>query len=95
MYNGTTRPSEAHRLICKVDWVAALTSNYDGLIEGAYALKSGGIVPHVSSASSINQAINCFLTGRFFLFKVHGDVNLPGSIVFGDRVYYRLLYLNQ
>ena len=95
LYSGTTRPSEAHRLICKVDWVAALTSNYDGLIEGAYALEFGGIVPPVFSASSISQALNCFRTGMFFIFKVHGDVNLPGSIVLGNRDYSRLLHLNQ
>lgn len=38
LHSGRTKPSEAHRLVSKIDWVAALTSNYDGLIEGAFAL---------------------------------------------------------
>jgi len=94
LHIGKTRPSEAHRLICKIDWVAILTSNYDGLIEGAYALESGGIVPPVFSPDGINQALNCLRNGQLFVFKVHGDVNLPGSIVLSNRDYSRLLYLN-
>ena len=94
LFCGRTQPSEAHRLVCKIDWVAALTSNYDSLIEGAYALESGGIVPHVFSLDGINQALNLLRNGQFFVFKVHGDVNLPGSIDLGNRDYARLIYLS-
>lgn len=92
--SGRTKPSEAHRLVSKIDWVAALTSNYDGLIEGVYALESEGIVPPVFSPDGISQALDCLRNGRFFVFKVHGDINLPGSIVLSNRDYARLLYLS-
>ncbi|MHC4176610.1 MAG: SIR2 family protein [Planctomycetota bacterium] len=94
LHSGKTRPSEAHRLISKTNWIAALSSNYDGLIEGAYALETGGIVPPVFSPDGIGQALDCLRNGRFFVFKVHGDVNLPGSIVLSNRDYARLLYLS-
>lgn len=94
LHSGKTKPSEAHRLVCKTDWVSVLTSNYDSLIEGAYAFDSGGIVPPVYSPDGINQALNCLRNGRFFVFKVHGDINLPGSIVLSNRDYSRLLYLS-
>lgn len=94
LHTGRTKPSEAHRLVSRIDWVAALSSNYDGLIEGAYALESGGIVPPVFSPDGIGQALDCLRNGRFFVFKVHGDVNLPGSIVLSNRDYARLLYLS-
>jgi hypothetical protein len=94
LHSGKIRPSEAHRLIPKTDWVAVLTSNYDGLIEGAYALESGGIVPPVLSQEGIGSALNFLRNGRFFVFKLHGDLNIPGSIVLGDRDYSHLLYLN-
>ena len=94
LHTGKTKPSEAHRLVSGIDWVAALSSNYDGLIEGAYALQSGGIVPPVFSPDGIGQALDCLRNGRFFVFKVHGDVNLPGSIVLSNRDYARLLYLS-
>jgi nucleotide-binding universal stress UspA family protein len=94
LHSGRTKPSEAHRLVAKIDWVAALTSNYDGLIEGAYSLESGGIVPPVFSPDGIGQALDCLRNNRFFVFKVHGDVNLPGSIVLSNRDYARLLYLS-
>ncbi len=46
------------------------------------------------SPDGINQALNCLRNSQFFVFKVHGDVNVPGSIVLGNRDYSRLLYLN-
>ena len=94
LHSGKTKPSEAHRLVTKINWVSALSSNYDGLIEGAYALESGGIIPPVFSPDGITQALDCLRNGRFFVFKVHGDVNLPGSIVLSNRDYARLLYLS-
>jgi hypothetical protein len=94
LHSGKTKPSEAHRLVSKIDWVAALSSNYDGLIEGSYALESGGIVPPVFYPDGISQALDCLRNGRFFVFKVHGDVNLPGSIVLSNRDYARLLYMS-
>jgi SIR2-like domain/TIR domain len=94
LHTGATKPSLAHRALCQSDWVAVLTSNYDGLIEGAYAVESEGIVPPVFSLGGVNQAIDCLRSSRFFVFKVHGDVNLPGSIVLGNRDYSRLLHLS-
>lgn len=94
LHSGATKPSPAHRALCQSKWVAVLTSNYDGLIEGAYAVESEGIVPPVFSLGGVNQAIECLRSDRFFVFKVHGDVNLPGSIILGNRDYSRLLHLS-
>lgn len=94
LQTGTVKPAEAHRLLCRIPWVAALTSNYDGLIEGGYAVESEGIVPPVFSAEGVNQAVDSLRNSRFFVFKIHGDVNIPGSIVLGNRDYSRLLYLS-
>jgi nucleotide-binding universal stress UspA family protein len=44
--------------------------------------------------NGIGQALDCLRDRRFFIFKVHGDVNLPGSIVLSNRDYARLLYLS-
>ena len=87
------RPSEAHRLIPNTEWVAVLTSNYDGLLEGAYALHSEGIVPPIFTRNSTGQALNSLRNGQFFIFKVHGDINQPDSIILGDRDYSKILYL--
>ena len=90
--SGEAEPSPPR--FCQSKWVAVLTSNYDGLIEGAYAVESEGIVPPVLSLGGVNQAVECLRSDRFFVFKVHGDVNLPGSIVLGNRDYSRLLHLS-
>ena len=94
LHSGTAKPSDAHRAICKTNWVSVLTSNYDALIEGAYALESSGILPPAHSHHSVNQAINCLRNSTHFVFKVHGDLNSPESIILGNRDYSRLLYLN-
>jgi hypothetical protein len=94
LYTDSALPSDAHRLLCKLPWVAVLTSNYDGLIEGAYAVESQGILPPVYSPEGVSQAIENLRNSRFFVFKVHGDVNIQGSIVLGNRDYSRLLYLS-
>lgn len=94
LHSGDTKPSEAHRILCKTDWVAVLTSNYDALIEGAYAVETKGVLPPVFSTDSAHHAIDSFRNDKFFVFKVHGDLNIPGSIVLGNRDYSRLMYLN-
>ena len=92
LHSGDTKPSVAHRLLCMTDWVSVLTSNYDALIEGAYAAESGGILPPVFSSKGVNQAIDCLRNDKHFVFKVHGDINIPNSIVLGNRDYSKLLY---
>lgn len=92
LHIGDTKPSNAHRLLCQIDWVFVLTSNYDALIEGAYAAESGGILPPVFSYDGVNQAIDCLRNDKHFVFKVHGDINIPNSIVLGNRDYSKLLY---
>lgn len=92
LHNGDAKPSIAHRVLCETDWVSVLTSNYDTLIEGAYAVHSGGILPPVFSYDGVNQAIDCLRNDKHFVFKVHGDINIPNSIVLGNRDYSRLLY---
>jgi nucleotide-binding universal stress UspA family protein len=93
-HSGKIRPSEAHKLIPETKWVAVLTSNYDSLIEGAYSLNSGGVVPPVFSQNGISSALDCLRKNHHFVFKIHGDMNISGTIVLGNRDYSRLLYLS-
>ena len=92
LHSGSVKPSAAHRNLCGTAWVAVLTSNYDGLIEGAYAATSGGILPPTFAPIGINEALECLRNDKLFLFKLHGDLNSPESIVLGNRDYARLLH---
>jgi hypothetical protein len=92
LHSGKIRPSEAHKIIPEINWVAVLTSNYDSLIEGAYSQVSGGILPPVFSQNNVNSALDCLRKKCHFVFKVHGDLNIPGTIVLGNRDYSHLLY---
>src|ERR1700722_2710826 len=88
------RPGEAHRGLSRIPWVAVVTSNYDSLIEGGYAVAHDGFVPSVFVQNETGLALDSLRSGRFFIFKAHGDLNIAGSIVLGSRDYGRLLYLD-
>ncbi|MBE5316419.1 MAG: SIR2 family protein [Xanthomonadales bacterium] len=88
------RPGMAHEILTKLPVSCVITSNYDALIEGAFAAQSGGILPPVYSQAGLDQALSCLREGRFFVFKAHGDLNQSSSIVLGSRDYTRLLYLS-
>jgi len=94
LHAGKIRPSEAHKQIPKIPWVAILTSNYDSLVEGAYTLAYGGVVPPVFAQNNVGSALDCLRNNRHFVFKIHGDINIPESIILGNRDYARLLYLS-
>jgi hypothetical protein len=90
LHIGKVKPSEAHHLICRLPWAAALTSNYDGLFEEAYTMKFS--IPPVLSLADIPKAQQYLQAECFFVLKIHGDIKKADSIVLGSRDYGELLY---
>ena len=88
------KPGDAHNLVSNIPWAAVLTSNYDSLIEDAYNPPKVGKKIEAYSRSGINLALSDLRYGRSFIFKVHGDINNPGSIILSDRDYLRMSYLD-
>jgi hypothetical protein len=87
---GKVKPGEAHHLICRLPWAAALTSNYDDIFEEAYSLEPKR--PPVFLPRDIPEAQRCLQSDSFFVLKIHGDARIPESIVLGSRDYSKLLY---
>ncbi|MGV3632249.1 MAG: SIR2 family NAD-dependent protein deacylase [Bacteroidota bacterium] len=86
------KPSECHNVITKIPFRAILTSNYDNLIEGAYTISSGGVIPKKLTFHDVNQASMALRKKDFFIFKMHGDLDRSQNIVLGSRSYNSLLY---
>jgi hypothetical protein len=86
-------PSEAHLLIPAIDWAAVLTSNYDTLLEGAFTLYNKGRPIPKYTRQNTSEALKTLRNGKTVIFKVHGDIDLPQTVVLGQRDYAQTLYM--
>jgi hypothetical protein len=85
-------PSKTHLNIFKTPFRAILTTNYDTLIEGAFALTHEGQVPVKFIQEDLKTISSPLRSEEFFLFKIHGDIDRPESIILGSRSYNQLLF---
>ena len=85
-------PSAAHRLLPKIPFRAVLTTNYDTLVEGAYAIADRGRIPPVFTQEDLLLRPSPLRSADFFVFKIHGHLDRPGSVVLGSRDYQDLLF---
>jgi hypothetical protein len=86
------KPSQTHKNIFKIPFRGILTTNYDNLLEGAYALTHNGQVPIKFTQEDLNTISSPLRSEDFFLFKIHGDIDRPESIVLGSRSYNQILF---
>jgi len=85
------KPTKRHLLIAQIPWTAVITTNYDKLIEQAYAL-TGRNIPPTYTFDSSPDLISAVSHNRFFVLKVHGDIDRKGTIVLSERDYRDLIY---
>lgn len=69
-------PSATHKLLARFSFRAIVTTNFDQLIERAY----DGKLP-VATQRDNNDLAKYLGEGTRFLFKVHGDIDRPDTIV--------------
>jgi hypothetical protein len=82
-----------HQLIVQSGFSAAITTNYDKLLENAY-FRGWGISPPVVTHEDIDRLAQLLFTGEFFILKAHGDLDRPGSAVFTSSDYRDLIHAN-
>src|SRR5262245_38552336 len=84
---------EVHRLAVKLPFAAWVTTNYDKLLERAYALERGGLPKTLTNRDT--EALGRLLfDGAPFILKAHGDLDKPESLVFTSRDYRDLIHGN-
>lgn len=86
------RPVAVHQILPKIPFRAILTTNYDTLIEGAYAAAASGRIPPVLTQLDLLARPSLLRRADFFIFKVHGHLDRPDSVVLGSRDYQQILF---
>jgi SIR2-like domain/CHAT domain len=84
---------EVHRLAVRLPFAAWVTTNYDKLLERAYAQERGGLPKTLTNRDT--EALGRLLfDGAPFILKAHGDLDKPDSLVFTSRDYRDLIHGN-
>ena len=86
------KPTHTHRSLVEIPFRGILTTNYDTLIEGAYTLLTEGRIPPVITQEDLDRVPNPLRTKGEFVFKIHGDINRPDTIVLGSHDYQEALF---
>jgi hypothetical protein len=83
------KPSPALRALAKLNFPLVITTNYDQLFETA--LQEAGKKPQVGIYDPMGATpttdFQKFSSERPFVFKIHGDISRPESIVITDEDY--------
>lgn len=88
-------PTEIHKAVFRLGAPLILTTNYDLLLEDAYAQVYGRAanVYTYRGAAEVQQSLQIRqLTNRPIIFKVHGSIDEPSSIVLTEQDYRKLIY---
>lgn len=88
-------PTEIHKAIFRLNAPLILTTNYDLLIEDAYAKVHGKTanVYTYRGAAEVQQSLQIRqLTDRPIIFKLHGSIDEPSSIILTEQDYRKLIY---
>ena len=78
-------PTATHMLLPKIPFAAVLTSNYDKLLETAYARYT--TAPHVITHTDAAELMTSLQGRRFYVLKVHGTINKAETIILGAKSY--------
>jgi hypothetical protein len=89
----TIFPSILHELIVALPFRGIITSNYDNLIEQAYFSKFKRL-PKLFYNKDILSGYDVF-QNKFFILKLHGDIEDPKSIILSQKSYANLIYNSQ
>lgn len=88
-----TMPTAAHTLITELPFCAALTGNYDNILERAYTVAS--LFPRIYTYNSTPELAAALRDSYFYILKIHGDVNNIESIIIGHKDYSDIIYNNK
>lgn len=89
------KPTEVHELLAGLPFVAAVTTNYDHLVEDGYRKvhpnESVSVFTHTDH-ELLGTALN---TNRYFVLKAHGSVERPETMVLDSKDYRKLIFKSE
>lgn len=83
---------EIHQLLSCLPFCAVVTTNYDQLLEQAFARHDAGRLPKVITYRDISSLGPLLFEGGFFVLKAHGDITRPETLILSTRDYQRLMH---
>jgi hypothetical protein len=86
------QPTPTHMLLPRVPFAAALTSNYDMLLESAYTLYREGAAPHTFTHADAAELSAALRDKKFYILKVHGTVDRIETVVLGEKDYQEVMH---
>jgi SIR2-like domain len=84
------RTGRAHELAAQIDFRAYLTTNYDGFLEEAYSRLHGVSLRKYYERTILN-VWEAWRQKEKFIFKLHGDISDPETLILGTRSYERVM----
>ena len=91
---GETEPiPEPHRIIARLPFSAIVTTNFDRLLERAYA-EENGTIPKAPTHADHDSLGPLLFSDSFFVLKAHGDIQRPDSLVLTARDFRELIHAN-
>jgi SIR2-like domain len=87
------KPTAAQMLLPQIPFAAALTSNYEVLLESAYTVARGAM-PHVFTHEDYPELSAALRTGEFYVLKVHGTIDRIQTLVLGQSDYREVMHAN-
>ena len=87
-------PEATHRPIVQTPYASIVTTNFDTLLEDAYALWSDEGVPKCPTGAQLGRHGTLLLDRTFFILKAHGTIHDATSLVFTSEDYRRINHAN-
>jgi hypothetical protein len=88
-------PSDLHRAIVALDQRVVVTTNFDKLLEDAWADPNAMLTHHPQVITKLDStAFKIFRDNRSYLIKLHGTVDDPEFMIFTQSDYTRHAYVN-
>lgn len=82
--------TDAHRLIAATDYRGVITTNYDRLLETTVT-RVRSWTPSTFTHDNLSAMAEALFSPELFIFKMHGDILSPGSVVLTVRDYDHML----
>ena len=87
------KPTQTHPQHHRIPFGVQVTTNYDALLEGAYALEHEGATLHTFTHQDVPELGAATRSGEYLL-KLHGDINRTDTVVLGTTDYRRIMLAN-
>lgn len=87
----TRKPTEAHNMLPTIPFSLVITTNYDQLIENAYA-KVKGEIPSTYNYQDVSDFSDALWRKNFFILKAHGDISRRSTMILTRKDYRSIIH---